>query len=176
MADIEGPLLAQLGAFLALLLAASAVHKALRRQRAESAVRELAGVPQAAAGSAVAAACLAEMLSAVLLLVPAGRGAGAGLSMLILAAYFALIARAVMQGRRDVDCGCRFGTGGGRLGAFEIGRNALLLAGATLLAARASEAAPIELSQLLGACALLAVYAALDQVMGLRPMRAGAVL
>jgi hypothetical protein len=53
----------------------------------------------------------------------------------------------------------------------------LLVLLALLVALPASGgASPLPASQLLGACAFFALYAALDQVMGLQPMRKGAVL
>ena len=55
-------------------------------------------------------------------------------------------------------------------------RLALRLLGlAILVAASARGAVPVQGSQLLAACALLALYGALDQVMALAPMRSGEV-
>jgi hypothetical protein len=109
--------------------------------------------------------------------VPAYRAAGAALAASLLGVYLALILRAILQGRRDADCGCSFGRSRRPLGAFDAGRNAVLTAlalGVALASARA--AAPIAASQALGAVSLLALYTALDQVMGLQPMRKGAAL
>jgi hypothetical protein len=167
----------QLAAFLALLLAASAIHKSLRFGRARSVMHEFAGVPRAAAPLAVAAACLGEGLSAVLLIVPASRSIGAWLAAAILGAYLGLIVHAIAKDRRHVDCGCSFGATRRALGTYEVVRNCVLVAFALLVAASADgRAAPLAASQMLAACAFLALYGALDQVMGLRPMRRGAVL
>jgi hypothetical protein len=63
------------------------------------------------------------------------------------------------------------------LGAFEVGRNSVLAAMALFVAGSAARGGPaIALSQVLAAAAMFALYAAIDQVMGLRPMRPGAVL
>jgi hypothetical protein len=170
-------LISQLAAFLALLLAASAIHKGLRRQHMQNVAHEFAGVPRAAAPWVLAGVGLAETLAAALLIPPAQRAAGAWLAAAIFGAYFALIVRAIVQHRRHVDCGCSFGASGRKLGAFEVGRNAVLVLLALLVALPASGgASPLPASQLLGACAFFALYAALDQVMGLQPMRKGAVL
>ena len=170
-------LAAQLAAFLALLLAVAAVHKWVRWDHTRGVVHEFAGVPRAAAAWGVAGAGIAELLAAALLIVPAQRFHGALLAALIFGAYLALMLRAILQGRHDVDCGCSFGSTHRPLGAFDLGRNALLAAGASFAAASAAHgAAPVNASQLLAACALLALYGALDQVMALKPMRSGAVL
>ncbi|GAB1513088.1 MauE/DoxX family redox-associated membrane protein [Actinophytocola sp. KF-1] len=70
----------------------------------------------------------AEALTAALLLVPATRLAGYALSVLMLAAFAAGIARVVHTGQR-VRCRC-FGGGGGVLGPGHLARNALLVVAA----------------------------------------------
>jgi hypothetical protein len=167
---------AQLAAFLALLLAAAAVHKWMRSAQMRNAAQELAGVPRAAAAWAVMAAALGEALAAAMLWVPAYRAAGALLAALIWSLYLALILRAIAQGRRDVDCGCSFGRTRHPLGVFEAARNVLLVAMALLVAATARGAPAAAASQLLAACAFLALYGALDQVMTLQPLRRGAAV
>jgi methylamine utilization protein MauE len=165
---------AQLAAFLALLLAAAAVHKWMRAAQMRTAVQELAGVPRAAATWAVMAAALGEGLAAAMLCVPAWRAAGALLTALMWGGYLALIVRAIAEGRRDVECGCSFGRTRHPLGAFEAARNVVLVAMALLAAAGGG--APVAASQWLAACAFLALYGALDQVMTLQPLRRGAAV
>lgn len=175
--DVTQLLIAQLAAFLALLLAASAIHKVLDWRRTLGVVRDFAGVPRAAAGAAFAAVSVAELFAGALLVVPKYRMAGAWLATLILAAYLALILRALLANRRVVDCGCSFGPARGGLGAFEVGRNALLIAMALLVAVSGSVSeAPVMASQAFGACVFLALYVAIDQVMSVRPMRPGTAL
>jgi hypothetical protein len=177
MPGVDRILAAQLAAFLALLLAASAAHKWWRWERTLGVVRNFAGVPRAAASAAALTVCLAESVAAGLLFVPACRVLGALFAASILTVYLAFIARALIAGRRDVDCGCTFGPARHTLGAFEVGRNAVLAAMALFVAASAARGGPaIAPSQALAAAALLALYGALDQVMGLQPMRRGAVL
>lgn len=176
MHDVARLLICQIGAFLALLLAASAVHKGMRWADTKRVVQEFAGVPRWAAPAAAAAAALAESLAALLLFAPAYRRTGALLAALIWSAYLALMLRAIVRGRRDVDCGCSFGPTRHPLGAFDVSRNAVLAAFALLVAvSAASGAQAVSASQALAACALLALYAALDQVMALQPLRRGGV-
>ena len=166
---------AQLAAFLAALLLASAAHKGMRFAHARKVVHEFAGVPRSAATAVAIAAALGELIAAAALFVPVYRFAGASLAALIWGVYLALILRAIGQGRRDADCGCTFGSMPHALGAFEVARNALLMALAVLVAVSAGRgAAPVAASQVLAACAFLALYGALEQVMAVRPLRRGA--
>jgi Methylamine utilisation protein MauE len=174
--EVAGVLLAQLAAFLAVLLVACAAHKALAWRRTWTVVQNFAGVPRAAASGAVLAACAIEGLAGLLLILPDCRRVGAAFAAAILGLYLALIARAVAQRHGAVDCGCSFGASSRRLGPFEIARNAVLLAAALLVLAFADAAAPMVASQLLAACALLALYAAVDQLAALQPLRRGTVL
>jgi cytosine/uracil/thiamine/allantoin permease len=174
--EVAAVLLAQLAAFLAVLLAASAAHKALNWGRTWTVVQNFAGVPRSAASLVAVAVCAIEALAGLLLILPDYTRAGAALATALLGIYLALIVRAVAQRRGAVDCGCSFGAGSRRLGTFEIARNALLLAAALLLRVFAAAVAPLAPSQLLAACALLALYGAVDQLMALQPLRRGTVL
>jgi hypothetical protein len=177
MIGVMRVLIAQLAAFLALLLLASAVHKAIRWPHTRRVVRDFARVPAAASSITALAAALSEALAGALLFAPAYRPAGALLAALLWAAYLALIVRAIVQGRRDVDCGCSFGRAHGALGAFQGARNAVLVFLALLVAVSAAGGSvPVTASEVLAACALLALYGALDQVMALQPLRRGELL
>lgn len=170
-------LAAQFAAFLAFLLAASAAHKWLRWKHTLGVVRDFAGVPRAAASAVALTVGLAEWLTAALLFSPSYRVLGALLAASILTVYLTLIAGALIAGRRDVDCGCSFGAARHPLGTFEVVRNSVLASLALFVAASAVRGGPaIAASQVLGAGALLALYGALDQAMGMQPMRKGAVL
>jgi hypothetical protein len=165
----------QLAAFLAVLLWASSLHKLIQRGRGQTAIHDFAGVPRRLAPFALAAVAAAEVLAGLLLWLPPSRVAGAALAALIWGGYLTLILRAIAQGRRDADCGCSFGAAQRPLGAYQVGRNALLTGAALLLAAAsaAGETGSIIAQQVLAALALLALYGALDQVMSLSPPRAG---
>ncbi len=168
----------QMAAFQAMLLAASAVHKVARWTHSRIVLRNFAGVPGVLAGSALGAATAAELIAGVLLMVPAYRSAGAVLAALIWMLYLALIVRAVVQGRRGVDCGCSFGRASRPLGSFQIGRN-LVLASLAAFVARESVFAGTVATQgtfVLGGLALMTLYVALDQVMALQPLRSGELI
>jgi uncharacterized membrane protein YphA (DoxX/SURF4 family) len=170
-------LLAQAAGFLALLLLVSALHKWLGLERAAQAVGSLCRVRGSAARSVALVASVAEVSAGVLLILPAMREVGAALAALIFSGYLALLVRALLEGRRDIDCGCTLGRVRRPLGAFEVARNGVLAALALLIfVASAGAAAPLAPSQLLGSLAFLALYAALDQVAGLAPLRKGTVL
>jgi hypothetical protein len=191
MLGVGGLLASQLAVFLALLLAASAVHKGLRFAYTQRVAHEFANVPRTAAAGAVLAVMLGELSAGILLAVPASRPIGALLAASIWGGYLGLILRAIAAGRRDVDCGCSFGTAGSGtaglgaagsltarhpLGGFEVVRNALLVISALFAAGAAVRLpAPVAASQVLAALALLALYGALDQVMTLQPLRRGAI-
>ncbi len=174
--EVARVLLAQLGAFLAVLLVAAAAHKAIAWRRTRTVMQNFAGVPRSAASAAALAACALEGLAGLLLILPAHRRAGAALASAMLGLYLALIVRAVATRRGTVDCGCSFNASSHRLGAYDITRNAVLLTAALLLLACADAVAPLAPSQLLAAFALLALYGALDQLTALQPLRRGTVL
>ena len=178
MLEVMQLLVVQLAAFEAVLLLASGLHKMIRRDRAQAAVREFAGVPRGFAPFAVAAVASLELLASLLLWTPSFRMVGGALAVLIWGGYLALILRAIAQGRRDVDCGCTFGASRRPLGAFQAVRN-VVLTGAALLVAAGSAGGitgPVVASQILAAFVLVALYGALDQVMALTPPRSGELL
>jgi hypothetical protein len=177
MLGVTRLLVSQLAAFLGLLLMTSSVHKGIHWTHTLRVVHDFAGVPRSASPFAVIAAALGELLAGALLFVPAYRLAGALLAALLWGSYLALIVRAILQGRRDVDCGCSFGPTQRPLGLFQVARNAVLVAFALLVAVSAANGGvPAPASQVLAACALLALYGALDQVMALQPLRRGEIL
>jgi hypothetical protein len=174
MMDAMRALAAQFAAFEALLLTASAGHKLVKWSHSWNVVRQFAGVPSSLATPVLGAVVLCEFSAAVLLIVPASRAAGGACAAFIWTAYLVLILRAIVQGRRDADCGCSFGASARPLGAFQLTRNSLL-AGAAIFVAVTSAGGSIAIqgSQVLAGCALLALYGALDQVMALQPLRNG---
>jgi hypothetical protein len=169
---------AQMATFQAMLLAASAVHKAVRWTHSRNLMRQFAGVPRVLAGSSLGVATAVELAAGALLMVPAYRTTGAVLAALIWTLYVALIVRAIVQGRRDVDCGCSFGPTSRPLGSFQIARNLVLTALAVFIAwvSAFGGTVPAQGTFVLGGFALLALYGALDQVMALQPLRSGELI
>jgi Methylamine utilisation protein MauE len=166
---------AQMATFQAMLLAASAVHKAARWTHSRNLMHQFAGVPGVLAGTSLGVATAVELAAGAQLLVPAFRTTGAVLAALIWTLYVALIVRAIVQGRRDVDCGCSFGPTSRPLGSYQIARNLVLAALALFIAwvSAFGGAVPAQGTFVLGGLALLALYGALDQVMALQPLRSG---
>ena len=173
--------------FLALLLAGAALHKLIAHARAQRAAGDLLKRSWRSAGIAAAAAALVEGVAALCLGNAASRRFGALLATALWAVYLGLLVRAIIQGRRDVDCGCSFGQAHRPLGRWQVLRTVGLCLLATAVAAlahdpgisgAASAAAP-SLAELTSAAlapfALLALYAALDHSLGLVPLRAGAL-
>jgi hypothetical protein len=175
-------LAAQLALFQALLLLVSALHKAATWRRSLEVMRQFGGVPGSLAGPALAAVVMAEVIASLLLLVPTYRAAGAAAAAGLWSVYLGFILRAILQDRRDLDCGCSFGfaarSSSRPLGAFQLTRNAVLAVMAVGIAgiSAAAGAVSVEPSYVLGGVALLALYGALDQVMALQPLRSGEVL
>lgn len=161
----------ELAAFLALLLAASALHKLWRFRASLEAARALIGGGPARAIAALIAAIGGEALAGVLLLRPEQRSSGALLAALIFAAYLAAMACALARGRRAIDCGCHFGAARRALGAADLERNAVLIVLALATAVDGVRVEPLGAAQGLAALALLALYAALDAVMTLEAPR-----
>ncbi len=176
--EVARAVTSQLAAFEGLLLIASGLHKLLRRDRLRSVVRDFAGVPAPVAPVMAAMAAGIELLAGVLLCSAGFRAAGAALALVIFGTYLLLIVRALAQGRRDVDCGCSFGDAHGGLGTAQLVRNAVLMIVSLAVAAVSASggAAPFGAARVLAALALLALYAALDQVLALKPLRAGELL
>jgi hypothetical protein len=173
--------------FLALLLAGAALHKLVARARARRAAGDLLGCSSRVAGIAAGAAALVEGVAAVCLGYASSRWLGALLAAALWAVSLGLIGRAISHGRSHLDCGCSFGKAHQPLGRRQVLRTAclcLLAAGVAGLTydpasnGTASATSP-DFAQLtcevLAAPALLALYAALDHVLALAPLRTGAV-
>jgi hypothetical protein len=174
--------IAQLASFASLLLALAALHKLYNRARAAQAVQDLTGLPQRLAAPAASAVAAGELLAAIGLWIAPLRFDAALLAALIWSGYFVFLLQAVAAGRSDVDCGCSFASAHRPLGLFQMLRAALLaLLGfvIALSAAIAPGALAYDVSlaaiatQLLAGAGLLALYASVDQVISLGPLRAG---
>jgi len=176
MGDTLHALAEQFAVFESLLLMASALHKGFRWSHLREVVRLFAGVRPSLAPFVLAGVAVLEVAAGGLLLVPGLRTLGAILAASIWMAYLGLIVRAIAQGRREADCGCSFGPTQRPLGIYQVTRNLVLLGLALWVAMDFDGNGGLaQGSELLAACALLALYGALDQVMALRPLRGGEV-
>jgi Methylamine utilisation protein MauE len=171
-------LIVQLTVFLAALLFVTGLHKLIRRERIQAVLQDFAGVTPRWAPPAVLAVGASELLAGVLLCSASYRAAGAVLAGVLWGGYLWLILRAIAQGRREVDCGCTFGAAQRPLGAYPVARNVVLTGMAVLVAVSSARSVSLAAgaAQLLAACTLVALYAALDQVMALAPPRRGELL
>jgi hypothetical protein len=111
--------------FLAIVLAASAVHKLVERERLATATAQLLRLP-AALGTVISLAVAAlEALAAIALVIPDSRAIGALLAATIWGAY--AIALASRYGQ-SLDCGCNFGARAKPVDTFMVARAAGLSA------------------------------------------------
>jgi hypothetical protein len=178
--------------FLALLLAGASLHKLFAPTRARRVAGDLLGWSRRGAAVAAATATATEGVAAACLIEASSRGVGALIAAALWALYLGLIGRAIIQGRRDLDCGCSFGRAHRPLGRWQLLRTACLCVLAAAVAglawdpgvhgaAIAAGSGPAGsgpagfASEVLAALALLALYAALDHVLALAPLRAGAL-
>lgn len=176
LSAVARALAAQLAVFQAVLLGASALHKAISWAQLREVAWRFARVPRSMAAAALSTALIAESCAGAMLISVEYRAAGALLAASIWTGYLLLILRAILEDRRDVDCGCSFGRVSRPLGAFQVWRNVLLAGLAILVWVSARSGGDfVQASQVLAGFALLALYAALDQVMGLRSLRRGEV-
>ncbi|HEY1313120.1 MAG TPA: MauE/DoxX family redox-associated membrane protein [Steroidobacteraceae bacterium] len=168
----------QLAVFLAALLLVTGLHKLIQRERIQAVLQDFAGVRPRWATPAVLVVGASELLAGVLLCSASYRAAGAVLAGVLWGGYLGLIVRAIAQGRREVDCGCTLGAAARPLGAYPVARNVALMGMAVFVAVSSARnvALAAGAAQLLAACTLVALYAALDQVMALAAPRRGELL
>ncbi|MDE2562127.1 MAG: hypothetical protein KGL48_07745 [Sphingomonadales bacterium] len=144
---------------LALVLAGSALHKALSRERLTLAAARLAGTGPASGALLLAAAGSVEMLAALALALPGPTRLGA-----ILAAAVWLVYAAALFARRGqvLDCGCDLFAREKPVSAFQVGRALMLAALATLVGVL--PAAPLTIDAPFAALALVALYIAAGEL------------
>ena len=91
---------------LALVFGRAALHKFGDRYRFQGILTDYALLPEGTLSAAAYAIPVAELGSAVLLMVPTTRPLGAALAGMLLAAYAIAMAISLFRGRYLVDCGC----------------------------------------------------------------------
>lgn len=115
-----------ISAFASTLLVASCWHKWQDLALFRSHIEAYGLLPGAAADIATKALPLAELLAAVLVLVPQARGAGHVIALSLLLLYAAAMAINLLKGRTDLECGC--GGPALRVGWALVARNLVLAA------------------------------------------------
>ena len=154
--------MAELALFLALLLAVSAGHKIVARDRLGQAAARLAGVPQPLGHALSNTAAAVELAAALALLFSDTRPIGALLAAVLWSGYALLLARRI--GSR-LDCGCSLKRSEKPITALHPARAGLLAAFAVLVAF--VPAAPATLLTPFAAAALLALYFAADELIAI---------
>lgn len=148
-------MMAALALFLALVLALSAGHKLLERERLGAAAARLAGVDGAIGPALSLAAAAIEGAAALALVLPGLQPLGGAITALLWSVYaLALWRRRGMS----LDCGCTFATQEKPVDGLTVAR-AVALAGLALAVA-AAPSAPFSIETPFAGLALLALYLA----------------
>lgn len=147
--------------FLALLLAGSAVHKAMAHERLAVAASRLTGLRAQGMTSLILAGTL-ELVAAFCLVVPALRLTGALLAVLVWGSYATTL---LLRRGQTLDCGCDLVAREKPVDWAVIARPAVL----ALVAAIVSTlpAAPLALDAPFAAAGLLALYLAASELLAI---------
>jgi len=158
--------MAGLWLFLAVLLATSAGHKLIARERLAVAAARLAGMPLAMGPALLLASASAEVLAALALLAEPLRQAGA----IAASALWSLYAVALFARRGQVlDCGCDFVRRERPVAAPAIARPALLAVLALIVASQ--PVTGFQADAPFAAMALLALYFAASELAAIPALR-----
>lgn len=154
--------------FLGLFFLAAAFHKARGRHAFVAALRGYALLPHALSGLAAILLLVSELVVGTLLLLPGFTiFAGAG-ALALLTLYFTAIATNLLRGRRNIDCGCSFGSRASLLSGWHLVRIASLMALASLplVGTTSRELLAFDMLNLGGAVIVLTVlYGAVDALL-----------
>lgn len=113
---------------LALLLGDAAGHKLRDPARFRSALAGYRLMPEALVVPAGFAVVVAELLAAVLLVLPSWRAEGAAMAATLMVAYALAIGVNLLRGRTRIDCGCLGFGRTERIAWWMVARNAVLAA------------------------------------------------
>lgn len=164
--------------FLAWLFAAAGLHKL----RYPASLEEVAGQYLPASlrgrwqGGLVMLIGVVELLVALALLLPATRAMGAGGAAILLLAYALLMAWQLLQGRRDLRCGCAGPASDVRISPVLVARNVVLAGLSSLLWLGGAPAGPSIPALGLGlgmALFLLGLYLSVEQLISNSQFMAG---
>lgn len=119
---------------LAALFAATATHKLKAIGETAEVIRAYRVAPPELSFMIAPVVAVLEGAIAIGLLLPASRMAAGIAAAMMFLLYASAIAVNLKRGRLDIDCGCSFGGGGGRISAVLVVRNIALAALAALAA------------------------------------------
>ncbi len=176
MATLSALSVVAITTFLVIVLARALWHKVDRFLETVGFAQGYGAVPQDWVVPAVRALMLVEAATICALIVPQTRVWGGLAAAALFAAYGVLMARALLQGRREIDCGC-----GGLpqvVSGFALARNAGLTLLAVILSALPGgtiAVRPHEAAAAIGAgLVLTAIYATIERLAAHIPhIRAG---
>lgn len=119
---------------MSLMFGIAAMHKLRAVAVFRATLDEYRLVPRVLSGGVAIALIAAELLAAILVLVPSVRTAGLLIMTILLLIYTAGISINLLRGRRDIDCGCSGPASRHELSGWLVLRNLVLL-GLVLVAA-----------------------------------------
>lgn len=154
--------MAALVLFCAALLAASALHKALARERLAQAAARLAGVGAVPGQLLLILAGTLELVAAACLLAPPLRVAGAAIAALVWGTYALALAR---RRGETLDCGCDLAARTKPVGAGQILRAGGLAALAAIVALLPD--APFTLDAPFAAAGFIALYLGASELLAI---------
>lgn len=168
MPAIDPILLAIAHYAVAMLFLGSAYAKATNFAVFRATLAEYELVPAALVGAAALLFAVLELVIGVASLVPVSAAAAMLAAACLLCVYALAIGINLARGRRDIDCGCTGPATRQLLSGWLLVRNAGLVAFAVVGAMESSgrQLAPVDwLVVVLGLAAVLALYAAINQLM-----------
>lgn len=153
---------------IAIVLAASACHKLVARDRLAASAARLTGVPSALGAPLSFAAASVEVLAGIAILLPGGQTLGASLAFTLWAIYAILLYR--RRAQPDFDCGCDFGSPKVHHRQRTYVR-ASMLALLALIPIASQRTVQIELRTLLPALGFFGLYLTFTQLAALPPLK-----
>ena len=144
---------------LALLLGTAASHKLLNPSGFAATVRDYRVLPAMLTGVAASFLAVAELATAISLLVPAADPVGPAAALALIALYTAAIGINLARGRRQLDCGCLGPAKRQPIAPWLLLRNGLLAFGPVLILLGAAPRGMswVDAISVLGAVAILAI-------------------
>lgn len=156
--------------FLALVLAAAAVHKLVARDRLTMATGRLLRLDAPLAGVAMLAAAAIEAAAAIALVLTPARPIGALLAAALWSSYGVALLAARRRGESAFDCGCGFAVQRKPIDSFTMARPFGLVLLALFVASAPGAPAPL-VEPVFAALALYALFLAAGEIAALPSKR-----
>ena len=157
---------------MSLMFGIAAVHKLKAVAVFKATMNEYQLVPRMLSGVVAPLLILAELLAAILILVPAVRTTGLMIMAILLIIYTSGISINLLRGRRDIDCGCSGPASRHELSGWLVLRNLVLLS-LVLLAANPLAQRPVNwldiVVVLFGVMVASGLYMGMNQLLAQAP-------